>query len=147
MADWIIRRAEAKDAPALADCIDAAYAIYASRIADMPAVSEGIEAEIRDNLVWVAARDYQIVGGIVLAVKQDRGVLLNVAVDPIARGTGLGRALIDRVAGEARRMGLVKLRLTTHVEMPENVRLYEHLGWHETERSGDKVMMEKRLAV
>jgi len=145
MADWIIRRATAEDATALADCIDAAYAIYASRIVDLPAVSEGIEAEIRDNLVWVAVRVDQIVGGIVLVIETGHGVLANVAVDPVARGAGLGRALIDFVETEARGLGLVKLRLITHVAMPENVDLYEHLGWQETGRCGNRVTMEKRL--
>lgn len=147
MADWIIRRAEAEDATALADCIDAAYAVYASRIVDLPAVSEGIEAEIADNLVWVAVRNDQIVGGIVLILERDHGVLANIAVGPDARGSGLGRALIGCVEAEAQGLGLAKLRLKTHVAMPENVRLYEHLGWQETGRCGNTVTMEKRLAV
>lgn len=147
MANWIIRRAEAEDAAALADCIEAAYAHYASRIADLPAVSDGIAAQIRDNLVWVAVREDQIVGGIVLVIRADHGVLANVAVDPDARGAGLGKALMDLVEAEARALGLAQLRLSTHVAMPENVRLYEHLGWRETGRSGNKVMMAKGLAV
>ena len=32
--------------------------------------------------------------------------------------------------------GLRELRLTTHVAVPENLRLYRHLGWRETGRSG-----------
>ncbi|MFY0613368.1 MAG: GNAT family N-acetyltransferase [Hyphomicrobiaceae bacterium] len=147
MANWIIRRAEAEDAAALADCIDAAYAQYVPRIADMPAVSDGIAAEIRDKLVWVAVREGEIVGGVVLVVRADHGVLANVAVDPMARGAGLGRALMDLAEAEARALGLTQLRLSTHVEMPENVRRYERLGWQETGRSGNKVMMAKGLAV
>ena len=54
MEKWSIRRAEPRDATALSDCIDAAYSVYAPRIKDLPAVSEGISEEIENHLVWVA---------------------------------------------------------------------------------------------
>lgn len=145
MPNWTIRRAEKKDAAALADCFDAAYSIYAPRIADLPAVSDGIEDDIERNVVWVAARDNQVIGGLVLLPKEDHVVLANVAIDPSATGAGLGRAFMDLAEAEARKLGHEKLRLSTHVDMPENVRLYEHLGWHEIGRSGNKVHMEKSL--
>ena len=146
MANVNLRRAEATDAATLAACIDAAYAAHAARIADMPAVSEGIAADIEDNYVWVAEQGGRIVGGIILVVRDDHGVLANVAVAPDARGTGLGRRLIDRVETAARGLGLAKLRLSTHPALHENVRLYERLGWRETARSDSKVTMEKCLA-
>jgi len=145
MSNWTIRRAEKKDAAALADCFGAAYSIYAPRIADLPAVSDGIEDDIERNVVWVAARDNQVIGGLVLLPKEDHVVLANVAIDPSANGAGLGRAFMDLAEAEARKLGHEKLRLSTHVDMPENVRLYEHLGWHEIGRSGNKVHMEKSL--
>jgi len=145
MSNWTIRRAEKKDAAALAECFDAAYSIYAPRIADLPAVSDGIEDDIERNVVWVAARDNQVIAGLVLLPKEDHVVLANVAIDPSATGAGLGRAFMDLAEAEARKLGHEKLRLSTHVDMPENVRLYEHLGWHEIGRSGNKVHMEKSL--
>ena len=145
MSNWTIRRAEKKDAAALADCFGAAYSIYAPRIADLPAVSDGIEDDIERNVVWVAARDNQVIAGLVLLPKEDHVVLANVAIDPSANGAGLGRAFMDLAEAEARKLGHEKLRLSTHVDMPENVRLYEHLGWHEIGRSGNKVHMEKSL--
>jgi N-acetylglutamate synthase-like GNAT family acetyltransferase len=145
MPNWTIRRAEKKDAAALADCFDAAYSIYAPRITDLPAVSDGIEDDIERNVVWVVARDNQVIGGLVLLPKEDHVVLANVAIDPSATGAGLGRAFMDLAEAEARKLGHEKLRLSTHVDMPENVQLYEHLGWHEIGRSGNKVHMEKSL--
>lgn len=143
--DWTVRRAETGDAPALTACIDAAYAAHAARIPDLPAVSAGIDAEIATHLVWVAERDARIIGGIVLIAAADHAVLANVAVHPDATGIGLGRALIAHAEAEAANLGFARLRLATHTAIPENIRLYTHLGWRETARTGNKVTMEKRL--
>jgi ribosomal protein S18 acetylase RimI-like enzyme len=49
-------------------------------------------------------------------------------------GKGLGRALIDHAAAEARRRRLSALRLHTNVTMTENIAMYRHLGFVETNR-------------
>ena len=71
--------------------------------------------------------------------------LANVAVHPDRKGAGLGRALIALAEAEARDQGYRELRLTTHAEMPENVSLYNHLGWQEDRRQGNKVFMKKAI--
>lgn len=159
MANWTIRRAHEDDAGPLAHCIDQAYSVYKLRISDLPPVSEGLAQEIRDNMVWVAvpetgpetgpesASEGEILGGMVLVLRDDHLLLANVAVRSDAAGMGLGRAFLDKAEAEACQHGLAKLRLSTHCEMPENVRLYQHLGWHETGRSGNKVTMEKSLTL
>jgi len=141
-----LRRAAPGDAGALAACIDAAYAGYREAGIDLPPVSEGVADDIRDHLVWVAVHDNQIVGGLVLVIREDVALIANVAVHPDATGTGLGRALMQQAETEARKRGLPRMTLTTHADMPGNVRLYEHLGWRETSRDGTKVRMEKAIA-
>ena len=138
-----MRRAVTGDAPELSRCIDAAYSIYATRISDLPAVSEGIADEISNHLVRVAESDGTIAGGIIMI--PDDGFLLvaNIAVHPDHSGKGLGRELMELAASECRQRGLSELRLITHAGIPENVSLYEHLGWRETGRSGNKVHMSK----
>lgn len=145
MARWNIRPATARDAPALADCIDAAYAPYRDRIKDLPAVSEGIAETIGTDPVFIAELDRSVVGGVILQVQDDCAILTNVAVDPEFAGMGIGRGLIEHAVAEARQSKKRELRLSTHVDMPRNVRLYEHLGWVETGRSGNKVHMTKTL--
>ncbi len=147
MTNWTIRSAGAEDGASLAACIDAAYSIYAGRGIELPAVSEGIAEHIQSDMVWVAVLRRRIVGGLVLALREDHAVLVNVAVDPSATGLGLGRALVERAELEAQKLGLARLSLTTHVDIPENVRLYQHLGWQEISRSGNKVHMAKSLEV
>jgi GNAT superfamily N-acetyltransferase len=145
MAKFTIRRAIAADAKALAGCIDAAYSGYAGTIADLPAVSAGLDEDICENLVWVAERDGEIVGGAVLVIAGPVATLANVAVHPDAGGQGLGGALIQTVERHARNAGCSELRLATHIDMPANVALYARLGWRETSRHGNKVLMSKLL--
>ena len=145
MANWTIRRAEHGDAEALSACIDAAYALYAARITDLPPVSADCAAEIAKYQVWVAEIEDDIVGGLVLIPEADFMRLANVAVHPDHKGVGLGRALIDLAETEASDQGYREMRLTTHVDMPENIELYAHLGWEEGRRHGNKVSMTKTI--
>ncbi|MGI9258939.1 MAG: GNAT family N-acetyltransferase, partial [Gammaproteobacteria bacterium] len=66
-------------------------------------------------------------------------------VRPECTGMGLGRALIHQAERDCRELGLPEIRLSTHVDMPENVAIYSRLGWVETGRSGNKVHMSKAL--
>jgi ribosomal protein S18 acetylase RimI-like enzyme len=140
-----IRRATPKDAAALSACIDAAYAIYADRITDLPPVSEGCAEDIANHQVWVAVQGHTIIGGLVLIPQGDHLKLANLAVHPAQGGKGIGRALIEHSEHEAKRQGYDKMRLNTHADMPENIALYRHLGWVEVARVGHRVSMIKRL--
>jgi len=140
-----IRRATGDDANDLASCIDAAYAIYAGQIPDLPNVSEGLSDDIANRIVWVAEREGTIFGGLVLSVEANFVLVMNVAVHPDAAGLGIGRALMDKAEEETRERGLSEMWLSTHLDMPENVAFYEYLGWQEIERAGHKVRMKKSL--
>ncbi|MGI9450804.1 MAG: GNAT family N-acetyltransferase, partial [Geminicoccaceae bacterium] len=145
MAGWTIRRAAEHDAVPLKKCIDAAYAPYRKLIRDLPPVSEEVADDIKSNLVWVAELDYTVVGGLILVLNNEHAILANIAVDPDCKGMGIGRGLIDQAEAHCRRLKKAELRLSTHVDMPENVRLYKYLGWEQTERSANKVHMTKLL--
>lgn len=145
LGNWTLRRAEQRDAEALAACIDAAYAEAALRLPDLPPVSANCAEEIARHQVWLADVAHQLAGALVLSPQADCMLLVNVAVHPDRRGTGLGRALIAHAETEASRQGFHELRLSTHVGMPENLQLYGHLGWQEFARQGNKVSMRKTL--
>jgi len=145
MSAFTIRRAEARDSKESAACIDEAYSIYAERIDDLPAVSEGIAEAIKLHRVWVAEIEDQIAGVLILVVNDTFVLLENIAVRPGNTGTGLGRALIAQAEQDCRDLGLGEIRLSTHEDMPENVAIYSRLGWHETGRSGNKVHMSKNI--
>lgn len=145
MSTWILRRAEPDDADGLASCLDAAYARYEGRIADLPQMSEDCAGEIAGKQVWLAMLDDQIVGALVLTTGDGFMKLANLAVRPEHNGKGIGRALIALSESEAAKQGFGEMRLNTHIAMPENVRLYSRLGWREMSTDGNTVMMEKRL--
>lgn len=145
MTEWTIRRATPADASALTLCIDAAYSRYFDQGIQLPSVSEGIAEDIADNIAWIAEQNEWIIGGLILIVNSNHAKLANIVVHPSAGGKGIGHALIDICEAYVLELGLSELRLTTHKDMPENVKLYEHLGWQVTGSEGNKVYMSKLL--
>ncbi|WP_300513408.1 GNAT family N-acetyltransferase [Aliiroseovarius sp.] len=141
----LIRPARPEDARPLTLCIDAAYARYRARIADLPPVSLGIEQDIVTNCVWVAEVGGKIVAGLVMVPGQGFVKLANLAVHPDFGGRRLGRKLIALCEAEARRRGAAEVRLNTHVDMPENIALYTRLGWQEVGVNGNTVTMVKKV--
>lgn len=146
IADANIRPARPSDTAALTACIDAAYAIYQGRIADLPDVSGAILQDIENNIVLVAEDKERLLGGMILVPAESHLHLANIVVDPAIKGRGVGRILLQRAEQECRRRGLPELRLATHINMPDNVALYVHLGWHQTGVEGNKVLMAKNLS-
>ncbi len=53
-------------------------------------------------------------------------------VKPEARGTGLGRQLVQEVIARARRLGYLSMRLDTLDRLAEAMRLYEKVGFRRT---------------
>jgi len=129
----------------LKSCIDRAYQPVKSQLPDLPDVSAGLAEDIRDHHVFVVESDGILTGCAIVSLNGTSAHLMNIAVDPAARGQGLGRLLMEHAEEFARSSGAAEMHLATHVEMPENVALYSHLGWSETSRNGNKVMMKKDL--
>lgn len=99
--------------------------------------------------VFVLESDRSVIGVVVL-IRKGRGILLdNVAVDPAYQGQGHGRRLIECAENEARRQGFAQLDLYAHECMTEDIAMYEHLGYVETERRSERgylrVYMRKQL--
>jgi ribosomal protein S18 acetylase RimI-like enzyme len=150
MAAEILRQAAPGDREAVERLVEAAYGMYVERIGKRPAPMDADYAALIDaGLVTVAESEGQVVGILVLVPMEDHLLVENVAVDPAAQRTGLGRRLMARAEDQARARGLSQLRLYTNEKMVENLAWYPRLGYHETERRAEsgfaRVFFEKRL--
>ena len=108
------------------------------------------EALIGKGVVYVVEREGAIQGVLVLIPEQGAMLLDNIAVAPSAKGTGIGRSLLQYAENSARAAGYRAIRLYTHETMAENIALYSRIGYAETHRAEEKglkrVFMVKRLA-
>jgi GNAT superfamily N-acetyltransferase len=130
-----IRPATASDAAAVTACVHAAYRHYIARIGKPPGpMLEDYAEVIRDLQVHVVERDARVIGVLVLADAEGGLFIDNVAVEPAAQGTGVGRALLEFAEDEARRRGLSLIALSTHEKMTENQALYSRIGYVEFDR-------------
>ncbi len=140
----IPRLAQAYEAEAITRLIDAAYQPYRDQGVVLPDVSGGIDRMIAAGQVWVAGRA-EVQGVLVVTIAPPKTHLMNVAVAPDAHGKGLGGKLIGHAVDLARDAGYEEIALATHVDLAGNIALYHHLGWEETGRDGNRVMMTRGL--
>ena len=71
-------------------------------------------------------------------------------IEPVARGIGLGRRLLEELERHAREAGVAVLRLETNRALREAIALYERSGYVEVAAFNDEPYadhwFEKRLA-
>ncbi len=147
-----IRPARLADAPAIAECVDAAFRHYIDRIGKPPGpMMDDYKEVVLQHRVLLMIDQTNIVGVLVLIREAASLLLDNVAVHPAYQGRGLGRQLIALAEDETRRMGLSAITLYTNACMTENISLYKSLDYMETERKTEKgyqrVYMRKELPV
>ena len=149
----VLRRACAEDVAAIERVALAAYSPYLARMGGMRPgpLDADYAAAVADHEVWVVDVDGEAVGYLVLLAEPDALLLDNVAVLPTHHGRGVGRALLELAEERAVAIGRTRIRLFTHVTMVENQRLYERVGYAETDRATEdgrtRVFYEKLLAL
>lgn len=100
---------------------------------------------------FLAERDGRPVGCGGLAVLDRYGELKRIFTTGPARRQGVARALVGRLEGEARSLGLPVVRLETGARSPEAIALYARLGYGfrgpfgAYAENGSSVFMEKAL--
>jgi ribosomal protein S18 acetylase RimI-like enzyme len=145
-----IREATAADREAIEAIVAAAYAKWPPLIGVRPKpMDEDYGEVLARGDVWVAEREGEAVGVLVLVAEPDHLLIENVAVDPAHQGEGVGRELLAHAEAEGRRRTIVALRLFTNEHMAENIALYARLGYRKTRRGDEsgfaRVFMEKIL--
>ena len=101
-------------------------------------MSDDYASLIEAGRVRVAERDGAVLGVLVLIPERDAMLLDNVAVDPGAQGSGLGRRMLEHAEQAARGAGYRAIRLYTNEAMTENIGLYTRIGYAETHRAEEK---------
>ena len=132
MKDTIVRIATLEDVPGITACVCEAYVHYIERIGKRPGpMLEDFQETIGSAQVHVVESNGRIVGVAVLMVTDEGFYLDNVAVRPSAKGTGVGRTLLELAEAEAKSQGYKSVYLATHELMHENRALYARIGYEE----------------
>jgi len=135
----LIRGASADDVARIRAIARAAYAKYVPRIGHEPApMAADYDAEVAAHHIVVIEVTGNVDGYMVAWPEADAYFIDNIGVDPSRQGVGLGRRLLAHAAAEAERLHLPALRLYTNVAMVENLSMYAHLGFVETQRVTEK---------
>ena len=142
-----IREATPEDSDSLKNCMESAYATYQARMggARLPPMDVDYLSEIKNYPTWVVESEGSILGGLIMVFENDHASIASIAVNPKFQGQGIGGELIEFAESKARESKFTELRLTTHVLLDENIRLYRHLGWEETSRDETRVFMKKEI--
>ena len=129
----MIRLADPNDTARISEIVELAYRPYVASIGAVPGpLLDDYPGPVAAKQAWVTGDP--VMGVLVLVDEPDHLLLDNIAVDPAAQGTGVGRVLMEFADAEARRRGYRELRLYTHQKMLRNIELYKKLGWQETGR-------------
>jgi len=129
-----IRMAEHREAAAISALIYDAFADEKEKYTDgafadtTPGVEE-IEERIKNKTVWVAVSNNVIVGTASCLTMGEGLYIRSVAVDRNARGSGIGRSLLNHMEKLALGMDCKHLELTTCAFLLPARRMYESLGF------------------
>ncbi len=150
MSNFILRSAVDNDAAAITACVHHAFDHYVERIGRKPGpMLMKYDKEIREHQVFVVEESGQIVGSLVLCIKEEGFLLDVIAVEPLWQGRGVGKMLLEFAEVEAQRQGYQSIYLYTHEKMTENQLLYSKIGYVEYDRRSEnglaRVYMRKKF--
>lgn len=124
-----------------------AYSRYVSRMGREPGpMSDDYLPLIEAGRVQAIERGSSVRGVLVLIPERDAILLDNVAVDPDAQGSGLGRRMLEYAGRAVRAAGYRTIRLYTNEAMTENINLYLRIGCTETHRATEKGLKRVDMA-
>ena len=130
----VIRVAEFADATSISDLLNEAFSEYKhlytrkALTATVLGVYK-IKERIYNKRTWVVLVDGVINGTISLIPADDTLYIKSVAVAPVARGKGLGKAMMKHAENLALKMKFHYMELTTTHFLTDAIKLYEGFGF------------------
>jgi len=90
---------------------------------------DSLEELSKDNVYFVAAFVEYPIGIGAIKYSQDFGEIKRVYVDPMFRGIGIAKSIVEKLERDLVKKGFKKVMLETGVLQPEAIGLYESLGY------------------
>jgi putative acetyltransferase len=151
-----IRTAVPDDAPAIASTLHRAFlefeSLYTPEAFAATISSPGrIRIRLNEGPIWVALQGAVVVGTASASPQGDALYVRGMAVDPAARGSGIGRELMERIEEYALELRFKRLYLSTTPFLIGAIRLYEKCGFVRSEDGPEDLFgtplftMEKKL--
>lgn len=133
------------------ECAVAAYSQYVDAMGMEPApMRADFSRHLERGELFVIADDGGPVGYLVWWMASDHLFVDNIAVLPSSLGKGVARFVFDQLEKRAIAARVLAIELYTNVMMKNNLKLYPHLGFVETERRHehgfDRVYFRKTLS-
>jgi ribosomal protein S18 acetylase RimI-like enzyme len=98
---------------------------------------EQVTERFQEGPIWLAERQEQVLGTVSVVPRSGELYIRSLAVDPTARGQGIGTRLLRGVEEFAAPEGYRRLVLTTTPFLRPAIRLYEQAGFRFTGEQGD----------
>jgi N-acetylglutamate synthase-like GNAT family acetyltransferase len=143
-ATFSIRAATSEDAPAILECLRAAFEDYRERytrdaFVDTVLTPETVGHRMANMFVFVAIDSAQRIVGTVACnvVDRDEGHIRGMAVLPAWQGTGIAAELLKRAEAELRRGECRCVTLDTTEPLARAMRFYERNGFRRSGKVSD----------
>jgi ribosomal protein S18 acetylase RimI-like enzyme len=130
-----LQKANQFDVPDIIRLTDAAYEKYISRIGRKPQpTTADYAAMLETHDIWLMRQDHEIIGLLVLQKEDETLFIYSIAVSVDQQGKRIGKQLLMWTEQHALEIGCQRVRLYTNEKMTENIAIYTHLGYTETQR-------------
>ena len=124
-----IRRAEAGDADAIVEVVNAAFRVESEfRTGDRTSLAD-VARLIESDTFLVAVEEERIVGAVLVKIHDDVGYFGMLSVTPGLQRSGIGRAVVDAAEEYCRARGCTRMTLKTGSIRPELLAYYGKKGY------------------
>jgi predicted N-acetyltransferase YhbS len=129
----LIRPARPEEADAIVTLIHRAFGQYRGKLRPESSAllesADSIGAAMRTGTILLAVRGERILGCISVQRKADLAYAGRLAVEPMERGAGIGRALMTQAESLARQIGAGRLRVDVRLKLRDNLAFFRALGF------------------